>query len=140
MDSGSIVVVLNLSLSSLSILVFVSLMRRRPPRSTRTDTLFPYTTLFRSIPDALFTEASTVDLVVHPADRRRTFSTGYSERRRGGLLNSPDSIDRYPQCPTRAPPATGIPPSPSAWSWRSEESTVGTAWVRTCRSRWSPSQ
>src|SRR3546814_385749 len=26
------------------------LMIRRPPRSTRTDTLFPYTTLFRSIP------------------------------------------------------------------------------------------
>src|SRR3546814_6275327 len=25
------------------------LMIRRPPRSTRTDTLFPYTTLFRSI-------------------------------------------------------------------------------------------
>src|SRR3546814_5045619 len=25
-------------------------MRRRPPRSTRTDTLFPYTTLFRSTP------------------------------------------------------------------------------------------
>src|SRR3546814_758170 len=28
------------------------LMIRRPPRSTRTDTLFPYTTLFRSAPDA----------------------------------------------------------------------------------------
>src|SRR3546814_20719234 len=28
---------------------FFLLMRRRPPRSTRTDTLFPYTTLFRSI-------------------------------------------------------------------------------------------
>src|SRR3546814_16433643 len=27
-------------------------MIRRPPRSTRTDTLFPYTTLFRSSPDA----------------------------------------------------------------------------------------
>src|SRR3546814_15709533 len=26
------------------------LMIRRPPRSTRTDTLFPYTTLFRSPP------------------------------------------------------------------------------------------
>src|SRR3546814_16641971 len=26
-------------------------MIRRPPRSTRTDTLFPYTTLFRSIGD-----------------------------------------------------------------------------------------
>src|SRR3546814_18410061 len=31
-------------------------MRRRPPRSTRTDTLFPYTTLFRSdMADAEFT-------------------------------------------------------------------------------------
>src|SRR3546814_11024313 len=29
-------------------LVFVFLMTRRPPRSTRTDTLLPYTTLFRS--------------------------------------------------------------------------------------------
>src|SRR3546814_14137028 len=27
---------------------FFFLMRRRPPRATRTDTLFPYTTLFRS--------------------------------------------------------------------------------------------
>src|SRR3546814_15597105 len=27
---------------------FYCLMIRRPPRSTRTDTLFPYTTLFRS--------------------------------------------------------------------------------------------
>src|SRR3546814_15779922 len=27
----------------------VLLMIRRPPRSTRTDTLFPYTTLFRSV-------------------------------------------------------------------------------------------
>src|SRR3546814_17063728 len=29
-------------------MLFLFLMRRRPPRSTRTDTLFPYTTLFRS--------------------------------------------------------------------------------------------
>src|SRR3546814_14172242 len=29
-------------------LCFVFLIMRRPPRSTRTDTLFPYTTLFRS--------------------------------------------------------------------------------------------
>src|SRR3546814_20338821 len=29
-------------------------MIRRPPRSTRTDTLFPYTTLFRSMNDAYF--------------------------------------------------------------------------------------
>src|SRR3546814_2561461 len=36
----------------LMIIIFISffffLMIRRPPRSTRTDTLFPYTTLFRS--------------------------------------------------------------------------------------------
>src|SRR3546814_19353972 len=31
-------------------LFFFFLMIRRPPRSTRTDTLFPYTTLFRSPP------------------------------------------------------------------------------------------
>src|SRR3546814_9561290 len=29
-------------------MIFFFLMIRRPPRSTRTDTLFPYTTLFRS--------------------------------------------------------------------------------------------
>src|SRR3546814_11509645 len=34
---------------SISTFVFFFLMLRRPPRSTRTDTLFPYTTLFRSV-------------------------------------------------------------------------------------------
>src|SRR3546814_14165496 len=32
----------------MTVLFFFFLMIRRPPRSTRTDTLFPYTTLFRS--------------------------------------------------------------------------------------------
>src|SRR3546814_16400196 len=32
--------------------LFVFLMIRRPPRATRTDTLFPYTTLFRSGSDS----------------------------------------------------------------------------------------
>src|SRR3546814_16717813 len=31
------------------VVIFFFLMIRRPPRSTRTDTLFPYTTLFRSL-------------------------------------------------------------------------------------------
>src|SRR3546814_6138444 len=35
------------SISQLCFIFF--LMIRRPPRSTRTDTLFPYTTLFRSV-------------------------------------------------------------------------------------------
>src|SRR3546814_16817858 len=33
---------------SMYLVFFFFLMIRRPPRSTRTDTLFPYTTLFRS--------------------------------------------------------------------------------------------
>src|SRR3546814_8302644 len=36
---------------------FFFLMRRRPPRSTRTDTLFPYTTLFRSAFDGWLAES-----------------------------------------------------------------------------------
>src|SRR3546814_10700438 len=40
---------------------FFFLMIRRPPRSTRTDTLFPYTTLFRSLETT----------VVHQDDARR---------------------------------------------------------------------
>src|SRR3546814_4106332 len=39
-------------------------MKRRPPRSTRTVTLFPYTTLFRSLPDA-----DDLGGDVHVADR-----------------------------------------------------------------------
>src|SRR3546814_14301770 len=35
---------------SFTILLFFVLMIRRTPRSTRTDTLFPYTTIFRTMP------------------------------------------------------------------------------------------
>src|SRR3546814_16931740 len=38
---------------------FFFLMIRRPPRSTRTDTLFPYTTLFRSRPPPAHEEQVT---------------------------------------------------------------------------------
>src|SRR3546814_6481610 len=46
-------------------------MIRRPPRSTRTDTLFPYTTLFRSVattrPETMLGD---VAVMVHPEDER----------------------------------------------------------------------
>src|SRR3546814_9931077 len=42
-------------------------MVRRPPRSTRTDTLFPYTTLFRSILGAI---SRLRDLEVPPHELR----------------------------------------------------------------------
>src|SRR3546814_2677282 len=41
-------------------------MIRRPPRSTRTDTLFPYTTLFRSVCDL-----QAPDVAAQPAGFRR---------------------------------------------------------------------
>src|SRR3546814_12925275 len=41
--------------------VIVFLMIRRPPRSTRTDTLFPYTTLFRSIGEILRPRERAID-------------------------------------------------------------------------------
>src|SRR3546814_15110797 len=41
-------------------LCFFFLMIRRPPRSTRTDTLFPYTTLFRSTASRSPASRSTV--------------------------------------------------------------------------------
>src|SRR3546814_15019295 len=47
------------------------LMRRRPPRSTRTDTLFPYTTLFRS--------RELLRQFIKPA---RGFRIGFGERQR----------------------------------------------------------
>src|SRR3546814_1606380 len=45
-------------------------MIRRPPRSTRTDTLFPYTTLFRST-DEGWARASCSALVARDGDYRR---------------------------------------------------------------------
>src|SRR3546814_12347463 len=40
--------------------LFFFLMIRRPPRSTRTDTLFPYTTLFRSSMDKTLLTATVL--------------------------------------------------------------------------------
>src|SRR3546814_2963667 len=57
-------------------------MIRRPPRSTRTDTLFPYTTLFRSVPPRNRTGRHPVlrrdrDL---PRDPSRPRGTGVPDR------------------------------------------------------------
>src|SRR3546814_1666551 len=55
-------------------------MIRRPPRSTRTDTLFPYTTLFRSGSSVACRRSSpsTNRLIPPPADRNHTIrSTGF---------------------------------------------------------------
>src|SRR3546814_11282849 len=50
--------------------IFFFLMIRRPPRSTRTDTLFPYTTLFRSeIAEVGFLAVEDIGVVSIGADR-----------------------------------------------------------------------
>src|SRR3546814_2291829 len=51
------------------VVIVLFLMIRRPPRSTRTDTLFPYTTLFRS-------EGRTMLVVTHEMGFARKLATG----------------------------------------------------------------
>src|SRR3546814_4729812 len=53
-------------------MLYFCLMIRRPPRSTRTDTLFPYTTLFRSVAqfDIVADDLAVVRLAEGDADVR----------------------------------------------------------------------
>src|SRR3546814_13047950 len=66
-------------------------MIRRPPRSTRTDTLFPYTTLFRSVvtpvvAETLLHEIPVVDQVMdrQPLDRGHAKRPEMLDDGRGG--------------------------------------------------------
>src|SRR3546814_19396140 len=61
------------NLSYLFFLLFFFLMIRRPPRSTRTDTLFPYTTLFRSL------KATKVDGIYTADPKKDASATRYDE-------------------------------------------------------------
>src|SRR3546814_12130065 len=65
--------------------LFFFLMIRRPPRSTRTDTLFPYTTLFRSFPQSSSRSHRREESGRPEAARRGQkprFWTGFRRRRR----------------------------------------------------------
>src|SRR3546814_10511889 len=57
-------------------------MIRRPPRSTRTDTLFPYTTLFRSLPTFAGAEVAPVERAVIKRLRRAVQSCNTKSRGR----------------------------------------------------------
>src|SRR3546814_9182559 len=46
-------------------------MIRRPPRSTRTDTLFPYTTLFRSVDQPLAARDAAEEVVARVVPERK---------------------------------------------------------------------
>src|SRR3546814_19209455 len=64
-------------------------MIRRPPRSTRTDTLFPYTTLFRSLSrfgKYIFgaQRVAVIGVAPHPAQRCRSIEcAGQTVARQG---------------------------------------------------------
>src|SRR3546814_10708809 len=66
-------------------LIFV-LMIRRPPRSTRTDTLFPYTTLFRSLFLTLKSElAPTADVGLFQVNPSAPEGTGFDQMNKYAL-------------------------------------------------------
>src|SRR3546814_12415560 len=133
-------------------------MTRRPPRSTRTDTLFPYTTLFRSAelqgflnpdnpafaahPDEVAVPVTAGDVLVGDA---RLIHSAYGnatvhERPLLTLWYMPHWNTMSPGMQARAMMGymrnddIVTPERPL----RSEERRVGKECVSTCRSRWSP--
>src|SRR3546814_20450820 len=112
-------------------------MIRRPPRSTRTDTLVPYTTLFRSVLDPIMhafgkylgEKAQNLPGRQHELDAEyfyridaMHFTIAHDD---GQHLSDIDKADIV---------LVGV----SRTSKRSEERRVGKECVSTCRSRWSP--
>src|SRR3546814_4655733 len=75
-------------------------MRRRPPRSTRTDTLFPYTTLFRSLQSRT---GWTTALAAAPSPARLLVGNG-----RKILYVAPPRLGPWPQ-PWMLPTSTRRP-------------------------------
>src|SRR3546814_18368418 len=97
----------------------------RPPRSTRTDTLFPYTTLFRSMPP----RARPIQVsLIREGQLRGRFSllivTTLEKLLLGARAGAADK--------------TGSMKLMAVDQSRSEERRVGKECVSTCRSRWSP--
>src|SRR3546814_2320560 len=66
---------------------FFFLMIRRPPRSTRTDTLFPYTTLFRSFKSSILGMLRSLDPHSSYYDREE-YEELKTEDRKSTRLNS----------------------------------------------------
>src|SRR3546814_20599289 len=122
-------------------------MIRRPPRSTRTDTLFPDTTLFRS---------RRTPLRLARQERLRQRARGASRRRRAAIRARPRlHLPHYRTGARSMYVLITANRNYSSWSlrpWmlmkglaipfedqvRSEERRVGKECVSTCRSRWSP--
>src|SRR3546814_15655733 len=133
-------------------------MIRRPPRSTRTDTLFPYTTLFRSEAGGRNPRLTEIEQTARAKEIpvRRVNEQALSGV--AGKVRHQGAAARYAGAPTldEAQLAALIEGAERALvlvldgiqdphnfgaclrSARSEERRVGKECVSTCRSRWSP--
>src|SRR3546814_16401638 len=101
-------------------------MIRRPPRSTRTDTLFPYTTLFRSIA-ANGLQRLNHGLRYHDRNLPPCKVSWQNEFRL-----------RFALSPVQPGQIASMCADVGLRVLRSEERRVGKECVSTCRSRWSP--
>src|SRR3546814_15428251 len=132
-------------------------MIRRPPRSTRTDTLFPYTTLFRSLRRAFnqilgFFQTKTGDFAhnLDDVDLLGGVDAGEHDRELSLLFNSGGSGGRTGSSSNRRSgrhaklvfhhldEIDDVNQGHAGDRVESaEERRVGNEWVSTCRSRWS---
>src|SRR3546814_20322287 len=118
-------------------------MIRRPPRSTRTDTLFPYTTLFRS-PDPTYIFRREAQMASNDELIRATFHVDLSSAYRNekywirahgrDLELHPHTAETRARARARSAHLAALHDA----DLRSEERRVGKEGVSTCRSRWSP--
>src|SRR3546814_12889651 len=122
-------------------------MSRQPPISTRTDTLFPYTTLFRSFADRcafrnLRAGKEGPDQPMCPGSVPGNESGSNAGRLSAWRCQRPEerrwigsrTCQRLGVCTARLLRWN----SRQAGSQRSEERRVGKEGVSTCRSQWSP--
>src|SRR3546814_16959508 len=125
------------------------LMIRRPPRSTRTDTLFPYTTLFRSGDDIVGAHrrdhrAVSLD---NPAFGRRDEARAHAgdiaaeRERRGNAMGLGESAgdDQHPVDPPTHSGEEGPPGQADRLPARSPAARCGGKECGSrCRIRWAP--
>src|SRR3546814_16707765 len=130
-------------------------MIRRPPRSTRTDTLFPYTTLFQSLCLRLLLADAFGD---PPIQLRAAKAPGSPKLERRNLAFLGKAIDRpfpgfevgrdllqredlaldFSHPETIRSGLSLIPLANFRQFYRSEARRLGKECVSTCSSRWSP--
>src|SRR3546814_13757036 len=134
--------------------VFFFLMIRRPPRSTRTDTLFPYTTLFRSGDRGAGRGLGRRDaaaggapgpplrrLLWHQPRRLPAIRSAHPRPRRDRRPRPPAVRPRRALRPHFLRPGVAAPPgyrTRPGRRRRAHEPRIQAEWVRKSESRWTP--